>query len=190
MQILKEEIRCKILTNAENLFYQKGFKETTTRQIAAKTGISVSNLYKYFKNKEDIFNQIVQGYHQKILQELTELFSIKHKNHDNMVVQQVTDNLLDLIMNNRKKFIILMHKSNSTPYAGFKDKIISMFAAHMKKEINPQKLPNMFILEIIAKNFFDGFIHILEAEKKSASFFQQNITSLMKFHLKGMSQFK
>lgn len=190
MQILKEEIHDKILAEAEMLFFARGFKDTTTREIAARTGISVSNLYKYFKNKEDIFSRIVHEFHHKILQELSVIFSVKHKNHDKIIIQQATKQLVSIILSNRSRFIILLQKSQGTRYADFKDRIIRMFTAHMKSEVDPAKLPNSFMLEVIARNFFAGFTHILEADNKSSDFYRENITVLLKFHLKGMSQFK
>lgn len=61
MQVLKEEIRKKILNAAENIFYQKGFRGATTRSIANEVGISVSNLYLYYENKEAIFYGVTDG---------------------------------------------------------------------------------------------------------------------------------
>jgi AcrR family transcriptional regulator len=45
----------KIKLTALTLFNQKGYSETTTREIANEVGIKSSTLYFYFKSKEDIF---------------------------------------------------------------------------------------------------------------------------------------
>lgn len=45
----------KIKMAALNLFNEKGYSATTTREIANEVGIKSSTLYFYFKSKEDIF---------------------------------------------------------------------------------------------------------------------------------------
>ena len=48
-----------ILAAARRLFRQKGFKGTTTREIAQAAGLRQPSLFHYFKNKNDIFNAVV-----------------------------------------------------------------------------------------------------------------------------------
>ncbi|OGO31115.1 MAG: hypothetical protein A2Z16_15685 [Chloroflexi bacterium RBG_16_54_18] len=46
--------RAVILDAAANLFAEKGFHRTTTRDIAAAADVSEGTLYNYFENKDDI----------------------------------------------------------------------------------------------------------------------------------------
>ncbi len=48
-----------IVRVATNLFVKKGFKGTTTREIARKAGISEAVIYKYFSKKEDLYKAII-----------------------------------------------------------------------------------------------------------------------------------
>ena len=50
MQYLKEDIQEKILHIAEEVFSEKGYKDASMREIASRTGITVSNIYHYFTN--------------------------------------------------------------------------------------------------------------------------------------------
>lgn len=43
-----------ILDAAESLFAERGYRETTVAEIAARSGMSPANLYRHFENKEDI----------------------------------------------------------------------------------------------------------------------------------------
>ena len=54
--------REKILTEALNLFSQKGFDPVPVRDIAHAVGIKESSLYNHFKNKQDIFDSILKEY--------------------------------------------------------------------------------------------------------------------------------
>ena len=51
----KEELRGKILQAAKELFMQKGYEETSIRNIAEKIEYSPTTIYLYFKDKDDIF---------------------------------------------------------------------------------------------------------------------------------------
>ncbi|NJK97716.1 MAG: helix-turn-helix transcriptional regulator [Bacteroidales bacterium] len=73
MQIQKPEIREKILARSMSLFYMHGFEKTTMRQIGSGIGMSVSNLYKYFRNKEVLFDELVSTFILVTLQ-VTRLF--------------------------------------------------------------------------------------------------------------------
>ena len=55
MQIPKSDVRKRILSVSRKLFLEKGFRETTTRNIARKAGITLSNLYHYFPSKDELF---------------------------------------------------------------------------------------------------------------------------------------
>lgn len=58
----REEARRKIIDAAMALFYEKGYDETTTRDIVVKTGILNGSLYNRFASKEDILLAIIESY--------------------------------------------------------------------------------------------------------------------------------
>lgn len=57
----------KILDTALKLFCEKGYYNTTTNDIAKEAGISIGSLYSYFKDKDTIFQEILESYHQNFL---------------------------------------------------------------------------------------------------------------------------
>ncbi|MBN1327252.1 MAG: TetR/AcrR family transcriptional regulator [Candidatus Cloacimonetes bacterium] len=54
-----DEKKVRIITAAKELIATYGFKKTTMDEIAVKARMGKSTLYYYFKNKEDIFAEIV-----------------------------------------------------------------------------------------------------------------------------------
>jgi AcrR family transcriptional regulator len=44
----------------KRLFLKKGFRETTTRDIAREAGINLSNPYHYFASKDELFRQLLK----------------------------------------------------------------------------------------------------------------------------------
>lgn len=58
--------REKIIYESLNLFSRKGFDAVSVRDIASAVGIKASSLYNHFKNKQDIFDTIVDKYSEHI----------------------------------------------------------------------------------------------------------------------------
>lgn len=55
-----EELRKKTLYAAARLFLEKGYSNSTTREIAQKAGVNVSAMNRAYKSKENILCEIVQ----------------------------------------------------------------------------------------------------------------------------------
>lgn len=55
-----EERREKIIAACMELFSRKGFAATTTRDIGRAAGISEALIYSYFKDKQDLYDAIIE----------------------------------------------------------------------------------------------------------------------------------
>lgn len=51
---------------ALRVFTRQGFHGTSVREIAAEAGVSLGNLYNYYKTKEDIFESLVKRFDQRM----------------------------------------------------------------------------------------------------------------------------
>jgi TetR/AcrR family transcriptional regulator, cholesterol catabolism regulator len=69
----KEEKRTKIRETAARLFAEKGFENTTTRDIAGAAGINNAALYYYFDSKEQLLYQILEEVIRTGLERMTEI---------------------------------------------------------------------------------------------------------------------
>lgn len=52
----------KVLKASLSLFSRQGYRATSMRQIASRSGLSVGNLYHHFGNKEAIFQRLIDRY--------------------------------------------------------------------------------------------------------------------------------
>lgn len=59
--------RQEIFDAAVDLFHRKGFAGTSIREIARRVGIKESSIYNHFKNKEDIFDRILDDFKQSLV---------------------------------------------------------------------------------------------------------------------------
>ena len=69
----REESRRNILDAAMDLFFTKGYENTTTRDIIMKAGILNGSLYNRFRNKEEILYTIVEEALTEALDRLTDM---------------------------------------------------------------------------------------------------------------------
>lgn len=183
MQVLKDEIRNKILVTAENVFYKEGFKGATTRGIANEVGISVSNLYLYYKNKEDIFRAVIDEFYKYFMNSIVSFFH--HEDKDNEMLIQISNLIEDVIEANPQKFVIIFDKSQGTEYEGFKQQIIKTLNSHIYAQVNRNLIQDELITYILSKNFIEGIIEIAK-NYKNRQWLSNNISILATYHMNGM----
>ncbi|MCB2356508.1 TetR/AcrR family transcriptional regulator [Clostridium estertheticum] len=63
----------KILEAALQLFCKKGYYKTTTNEIARVANVSIGSLYSYYKDKDTIFLEILDGYNKTFIKAYDEL---------------------------------------------------------------------------------------------------------------------
>lgn len=64
--------RGQIIRAAVDLFVEKGFHKTTTREIARESGIGIGTLYEYIQSKEDVLYLVCDFIHSDVEQKLDE----------------------------------------------------------------------------------------------------------------------
>jgi AcrR family transcriptional regulator len=187
MQTLKPEIREKILRVSEKFFYRHGFETATMRQIAEQTGMTVSNLYKYFKNKESIFDEIVKAYHAGYKKGFEEMINHRgEKEFDGDHIKSLEDALFHSVEDDRIKFVLLFDGSAGTKYAKFKEYVISALAGHMSKQAGNRG--NEFAFVIFASNLINNTLTVARNYRDSA-WARDNISMIVTYHMNGMKKF-
>ena len=59
MQIKKENVHDQIAIAAKEVFLRKGFMKTSMHDIASDADVCVSNIYNYYRSKDELFRYIV-----------------------------------------------------------------------------------------------------------------------------------
>ena len=95
-----EDTRRKIYEAAMELFREKGFEQTTMRDIAAKAGVALGGAYYYFASKDAIvlafYREMQESSNQMIVDALAGQKKLKER------VRSVLDKRLELLTPNRK----------------------------------------------------------------------------------------
>ncbi|MFA5379759.1 MAG: helix-turn-helix domain-containing protein [Dehalococcoidia bacterium] len=68
----RDEIRKKIVAEAFSVFLQNGFEKTKMEDIAARLNVTKPAIYRYFRNKEELFFAAIV---EQLMQEYYEAFS-------------------------------------------------------------------------------------------------------------------
>lgn len=66
----KAEVKRKILKISRELFKRQGYQTTTIRQITKAANVKIGTIYHFFKDKEDIFAQMVSGVFDRVLEKV------------------------------------------------------------------------------------------------------------------------
>lgn len=90
-----EEKKIRIVEVAKELIAQYGFKKTTMDEIATKARMGKSSMYYYFKNKEDIFAEIVRSHSEEFRWELNDVIQKAYSPQDK-IMQYVRARMLHL----------------------------------------------------------------------------------------------
>ncbi|MFA5658106.1 MAG: TetR/AcrR family transcriptional regulator [Oscillospiraceae bacterium] len=155
----KTDTHIKIIAAAKKEFLEKGFEKASMRDIAANANMSAAGLYRHFKDKEDLFDTLIDP----LMNTMEEIFIkqtkrsytiLENGNFDEMWSGQTDlDIFLNLIYENYDKIRLLICCSGGTKHKNFVHEFVSaeeketlkyMSAAREKgyavKEILPQEL--------------------------------------------------
>jgi len=128
MQIQKTDIRKQILKAARNEFLEKGFKDASMRSIAKKSGVGLSNIYNYFRNKDEIFREILSGLLSRMDKMMEEHNSPKYISIDifssEEYMRSQIDMFVELIDNYKEEFRLLLFKSSGSSLENYREEFI------------------------------------------------------------------
>ena len=125
MQILKSDIRSRILETARQLFGAKGYSKTSMREIAAEAGVGTGNLYNYFPGKDELFRETVRPVLEAMEVMLDEhhgirgedIMAMKSENY----LRSCIDEYVALINNHRELMGILLFKAQGSSLEHYRE---------------------------------------------------------------------
>ncbi|MFV0268037.1 MAG: TetR/AcrR family transcriptional regulator [Draconibacterium sp.] len=127
MQVQKEDIRKIILQVARKEFIEKGFKDASMRSIAKDAKVGLSNIYNYFRNKDEIFCEILAGLLKaldNVMEEhnSSQYISIDIFNSEEYMHSQI-NMFVELINNYKEDLKLLLFKAAGSSLENFRDEI-------------------------------------------------------------------
>ncbi len=129
MQIKKDYTREHILSAAKKAFLKNGYVKTTTRDIAKEAGIGLSNIYNYFKSKDEMFCHIVTPLIVEMQRMVAEHHNVRYHEKflkyasgksDEMMTEHVQA-YLRLIYHYREEMELILFKAQGSSLENFID---------------------------------------------------------------------
>lgn len=195
-QVLKEEVREQILSAALRIFSQYGFLKTRMSDIARETGVSTSNLYRYYASKDEIFDAIFPNdFPKEFLKVFRNRVNDLNRHNDWIKASGTSDNsastLLEFLIKNRELSLILLQGSEGTRYSKVKDELISelttsaitYFKAKTRKTTTTHL--DQFIIKEVFRNTISVMTNVLQHHTDPAHI-RGSFNFYWQYHLSGL----
>lgn len=168
MQYLKEDVKERILEAALKEFKKSGYLDSSMRNIANNAGVAIGSVYKYFKNKESLFDAIIEPVYDKLMNYIFNLESM-HIDYTDTIDEllSIKDKILEVFRDNSTELLILMDKSKGSKYESIKEDLTLYVDGILKEQIIFKLkskgifLKDEFILYVLSATFVDGVCIIL-----------------------------
>ena len=132
MQVLKDEVRLEIIKQARKEFLDKGFRQASLRKIASSAGMTVGNIYRYFKSKDELFRELLApiigniemmklGLHQHH-KETPKGSNAESEEHEAMIIA-----VYGFIVKYREDLKLLLTGAGGSSLESFKDELIRWY---------------------------------------------------------------
>ncbi|RPI71888.1 MAG: TetR/AcrR family transcriptional regulator [Desulfobacteraceae bacterium] len=201
VQILKEEIKKRIDRAALKVFSEKGFRDTTMIMVAESAGVSVGNLYHYYKNKKDLFRclispDFVREFKNLIDAKMHTADGVSLENARGLPLMNIRDAALrEYLAKNRLKIIVLLDKNSHTQYSHFGEILVERIMNNVYKylesvqpdkaiKLNPEKQE---LLKWIYSNFLQAIMNILKKYDRAEDI-AVAYELLLDYHIGGISK--
>ncbi|MDA3901533.1 MAG: TetR/AcrR family transcriptional regulator [Spirochaetes bacterium] len=169
MQVLKSEVRDSILRSAEKLFLKDGFEKVSMRSIAQTSGMTVGNVYRYFKNKDDIFGALVESLLGVLTEGLTHEIEPLNPDDADKLFEKYFDRFelfTSIVIAQRRSLILLFNKSHGTSYENEYNRFVGMMADHLRDHLtemgcDPSLSEYNGFCDVLAHMFLQGVLKVL-----------------------------
>jgi len=124
MRVLKDDKYHSILHHARREFFRHGFKEASMRTIAKESRVGLSNIYNYFKNKDEIFTAVVKPAKEALFSFTTEQHTEEHIDFKNLSALghgDAIESYINIISTYKEEIRLMLYHSQGSSMGNFRD---------------------------------------------------------------------
>lgn len=165
MQYLKDEVKEAIMKSALDEFRAKNYLEASMRTIAKNAGMTVGNIYRYFKSKDDLFNAIMDP----VWKEVTRIIFDNYEGEPDLYpIEEIIASIMSIYKRFNVELFILLQNSRGSKYEDIKENLIDLISKRFEKEFVPilnsknKILKDEFIFRIISNAIVDSIYVIMK----------------------------
>jgi hypothetical protein len=170
-QYKKDKIKEQIDQAALKVFAEKGYENTKVSDISDQAKVSIGNIYRYYKKKEDIFYSLKPDDILDGLKAILEKKIIYSKGNESIPSDPsdrfriINDDFINFMIANKEKFLIMMNGSKGTKFNTTMDNLIQyhihLVDTHYEGENNVLNQKNQEIIIMIYENLIKMMMEIL-----------------------------
>ena len=196
-QVKKEEIRDHILSTAFQMIKEDGYEVMSMRNMASECGVSVSNLYNYFKNKEAILDELVGGFYVEImtLSKVNKMKPVSLSQKDYMdYLTEATTILQNYIVKHKELLYVLIFQTKGSKYETFCDEMVQRYYDYeiwsVKGAFEGSKIPSLKgPSRIMLENLCSSYINLVKfylKDHRSDEWLEEKVRELNEFVISGL----
>jgi len=184
MQYLKDEMRSRITEKALIEFKEKGYSGASIRNIAKNSGTSPGNIYKYFKNKDDLYETLIGSVYFKVMDCMEQFSKVELNEKAETVFYELMGKIMLLIEASSLELSVLLNKSAGSRYENCKSTFIGLISEIItgmisyELAIKGEKLKDGFIIYLLSNSMVES-ISIILTEKDDRAEAKALILSLI-----------
>ena len=185
----EKQTKKKLLDSAKKEFIEKGYMKASLRNICKDAGVTTGAMYFFFKDKEDLFENVVSGPLKELEGAIGSHFNMEAAMSDDGLSFSPEDlkddyeaalTILSVLFRYRDEYLLVIEKSQGSKYENIVDRFVTYFYEHYlnmycrmkgyssKKDLKDE---DRFIVHWMSHDQIDIFIHLLshcESEKEAA----------------------
>ncbi|OPA79330.1 hypothetical protein BVG16_09595 [Paenibacillus selenitireducens] len=198
MQYLKDDVKNSILQAALSEFKRHGYSNASMRQIANTAGITTGNIYRYFKNKEDLFHELIHPVYEKFVQYIMDIKDdfdhtcTKDTTDPLHYLRKVESTIVELFKESNVELRILLNMSSGSSYEPVKQELIQLAAHILMKVFIPgedqqdqARIEERNLAHMLAETLVEGTCIILRDHEDGATV-RQLVDELLRVYCVGI----
>ncbi len=167
MQYQKQQMREAILKAAEQEFTEMGYEKASMREICKRAGTSVGNLYRYFENREALFDALVGDLYRRIRFLIRDEIFVRQDTYD---IPGIARHAAGVLFQNfgedaRRLRILLLHSKGSRY-----DDVMTEFSQLLHARILQEQFGNRysdtadFLCSLLATGLMDAIRNLVRSD--------------------------
>lgn len=194
-----KETKNRLLDSAREEFLKKGYINASLRNICKNAGVTTGALYFFFKDKADLYDNLVKDTVDIIYNVMNRHFMGEYEQVKSGELQHLVEadaskeledskRIIHVMYEHRDEVLMLLTKSQGSPYEGVLDRFIEtaekhyIYMARQMERMNPEKRIDDRLLHWLSHQMIEVFVYMIthiEEEKRAVTFMEQIISYMM-----------
>ena len=196
-QVQKGEVRERMTSAALEVFAERGFRGATMPEIARRARVAPANLYRYYADKESLFDAVVPAdlarRHSELLERSARSLASLAAGLPKRATLE-TEELLGFWIAHRLAVVVLLDRAADTRFAGYGAEFVARLVEVSVSELSAAQpgfklsKPARTALTIVLDNTRRALAHILERHDDEAAI-REAIAAFRSYQIAGLAGF-